>query len=312
MDNHVISTKEVSACVSACHSHATSSVLPGESLCSRGVQTCMPSSVAVSAFSNHSVQANPVDILISAGIGKIIQPRNKWICERKDGHPESVMSMVVSVIKSFSARKRIVGMRVSKLNEIESQREAEIRERDLNERKLIFERNRRTSPLTFLDRRIVWEELDAWYKDKLQELSLKRSSATISKNEIVESHCRIWMERARRKVAAKPKRSRSMEYRPKLVMMNGKMIEIFDEEKATLIKLFNDMHNIDSHMNRESRKSSLLHLHEVLQNKDGWEELDQLILRELHLMDRPRAGKLSGLRLRISNTALSLLTATYA
>jgi hypothetical protein len=159
---------------------------------------------------------------------------------------------------------------------------------------------------TYFGRLQAKSELVDWLVQEQSRLQNQLASGEFSKRDICRFYTRFCRELTLRSKALRPKRARSLEYRPKLIMVGQKMVEIYDEERAVLTEIFN---RFETSQDEAAHLDSLERLRDLSESKSGWEEVLTLVLRALDLLIRHKAGfsRTTGLRLRIRNCMYNLL-----
>jgi hypothetical protein len=156
---------------------------------------------------------------------------------------------------------------------------------------------------TYFGRLQAKSELVDWLAQEQSRLQNQLASGEFSKRDICRFYTHLCRELTLRSKALRPKRARSLEYRPKLIMVGQKMVEIHDEERAVLTEIFNRFET------SQDEAAYLERLRDLSESKSGWEEVLTLVLRALDLLIRHKAGfsQTTGLRLRIRNCMYNLL-----
>ena len=281
--------------------------------CTRSVQTCLDRAVGISAYSSQSVQARSDCIDVVLECDKVLASKRHWDSSNLEATRLTNRSLIVAVLTSYICRSRLVCLKAQEI-EIRLLEESNLsKQLDDQNRKEEFEQERRRTPKTILDREVARKELHEWLKQKLEEAGIKRASGTCSRLELSRFHCDINSERLRRRNTLRTMhRSKSVEYRPKLVMLNGQLLEIVNEERAELVSLLNELAR-EPGEDRAARKSILEKVHIIIEQRKEWECLDQLVLKELDLINRQKRSlsRTPGLRLRITNTALKIIERVF-
>jgi len=161
---------------------------------------------------------------------------------------------------------------------------------------------------TYFSRRQCKLETADWLHQQQSDFRARRLSPDFNKRDIRRFYTKLSRDLVLRSKSFHPIPPRFLEYRPKLIMVGSKLVEIHEEERALLIQLFNEFESLKPG-NIQSHTLSLERLISVIESKEEWREVYDLVMKELDLLVQHNAGfsHTSGLRLRIRNCMYSLL-----
>ena len=254
-----------------------------------------------------STQVQTTGLFLSREHDKVIQASHCYIDSQSlNRKREYIVIVIQRWIRGLIARRQVRMIRRARAESARNREIENLSAEDAVARKVRFEARRREKPLTAFDVDLLRREVDEWAERELEQIRQRSNEVSWSNS------------REARKVLAKAVQMRNaihihrepkLTYTPKILHLNGSLVEVVDEKKEALTLIFNRL-KIEPPRSISDRLCVLRELKDLIFEDEDFFEVSDLVSREEELLTvlKQPFSAMPGLRLRMRQALYRLLT----